>query len=139
MKMQLWQGLCLAVAVFALAGCSSQETKQQTAKGAQADLAVDAAHSAYPYFKLVNKGAAQADNVAVVDTKSQESVPALALQTKDGQTVPAGESVSLKAGDGAQYQMSSQDVREFTVRWVENGVSFEKNVQLKEPKKIETH
>lgn len=139
MKKQLWQGLCLAVAVFACAGCSGGHESEPTGKEAQANLIVDAAHSAYPYFKLVNQGATQADQVTVAETKSQESVSVLALQTKDGQTVPAGETVRLKPGDSAHYQMRSQDVREFTVRWVEDGVSFEKNVQLKEPQKIETH
>ena len=139
MKKQMWQGLCLLVAVFAFTGCASQDASETAKQQAQADLTVDAAHSAYPYFKLVNKGTATADNVGVAETKSQQSVAALALQTADGQTMPGGATVTLKAGDGAQYQMRSQDVREFTVRWVENGVSFEKNVQLKEPQKIETH
>lgn len=138
MNKQLWQSLCLAVAVFAFAGCSGQES-EPAGKQAQADLIVDAAHSTYPYFKLVNQGATQADQIAVAETKSQESVSVLALQTKDGQTVPAGESVMLKPGDSAHYQMRSPDVREFTVRWAENGVLFEKKVQLKEPQKIETH
>jgi hypothetical protein len=131
------------VLALTLVGCGSAEQSQSALDPqAKANLDLLQERSAYPFLVIENKGSGKADKVEVQETKTEQKVSVLALEKKvngQQQVEAPGDTVSLQAGEGAQYQLRSPDAREYTVSWQEEGKSFSRKLTLKPAQKIETH
>ncbi len=126
------------VLLVSLIGCSPAADQQAETKPAQAELVLMEEQSVYPYLVFVNRGQADAQEVRVFSTKGGEELTAIGL-SRDQQVTPAQKPITLAPGVGAHYQLLSKELREYTVKWSEDGQEHEQKMLLKAPGRIETH
>jgi len=123
-------------------GAGDTAPQKQTETVSQVRFIVLDNLSRYPFLAIKNSGTGKAENVQVVETESKKPVMAMAILKLMGEELkPLGapKPMTLEAGDGAQYQLLSQDVLKYTVTWTENGKQHSADLAMKEPGKIETH
>jgi hypothetical protein len=135
--------------LFGAVGCAEgtqdatpqkEQTSQQTQSQAKFEILDNL--SQYPFLAVKNTGKGKAENVQIVETESKKAMMPMAILKLMGdqlKPLPAPKALTLDPGDGEQVQLISQNVLKYTVQWTENGKSYESNVTMKEPGKIETH
>ncbi|TCP52257.1 hypothetical protein EV586_11217 [Tumebacillus sp. BK434] len=129
--------LCL-VLLGGAAGCAPQPEPAKETSTAKAELKLETEKSVYPYLVFQNVGQGDAEDVRVFEAKGGQELTALGVSEHE-KLIPAQKPLTLAPGTGVHYQLLSRDLREYTVKWTEEGQAHQMQMTLKEPGHIETH
>ncbi|WP_157729662.1 hypothetical protein [Tumebacillus algifaecis] len=135
----MWKKWITVVCVcMMLYGCAPQAEPSKETTAAKAELVLESEKSVYPYLVFANEGQADAEEVRVYEEKSGQELTALGLTAGDKIT-PAHKPITLSPGTGVHYQLLTKELRNYTVKWKEDGQEHQVKMLLKEPGRIETH